>query len=163
MQLLFLSLLGHAQSVGSRAFDLMLSGLLSESVEQLDVAELQNSKAKPYLLDARERSEFEVSHLNGARWVGYDDFDIKALKDIPKDETILVYCSVGYRSEKIGEQLKEAGYSHVYNLYGGIFEWANNGLPLVNTNNEPTNQVHAYDRIWGVWLDEETVEKVYGP
>ena len=66
---------------------------------------------------------------------------------------------MGYRSEKIGEQLKKMGYQRVYNLYGGIFEWTNRSLPLVNKTEAPTKQVHAYDKNWGQWLDKG--EKVY--
>jgi 3-mercaptopyruvate sulfurtransferase SseA len=70
-----------------------------------------------------------------------------------------VYCSVGYRSEKVSEQLRQAGYQTVYNLYGGIFEWKNQGHPVVNAEGEPTERVHAYNRSWGVWLKKG--DKVY--
>jgi len=33
-----------------------------------------------------------------------------------------VYCSLGIRSEVIAKKLKKAGYTNVFNLYGGIFE-----------------------------------------
>ena len=40
---------------------------------------------------------------------------------------IIVYCSIGVRSEDIGEKLKELGYTKILNLYGGIFDWKNKG------------------------------------
>jgi hypothetical protein len=43
-------------------------------------------------------------------------------------------------------------------MYGGIFEWVNNGYPIVNSAG-PTQRVHAFDRTWGVWLKKG--EKVY--
>jgi rhodanese-related sulfurtransferase len=94
------------------------------------------------LLDTREREEFNVSHLPRARWVGYDDFDLKRVANIPKTDTIIVYCSIGYRSERIGEKLKKAGYTNVYNLYGGIFQWKNATMAL--WSHQPTTPPSAY-------------------
>ena len=103
------------------------------------------------VLDAREKKEFDVSHLNGAIWVGYDDFRLDRVK-AEKDGRVVVYCSVGYRSEKIGEKLKKAGYSNVFNLFGGIFKWKNSAYPLVDDTGSETDYIHAYDADWGKWL-----------
>lgn len=78
---------------------------------------------------------------------------------IPKDAQIAVYCSLGIRSETIAIKLKKAGYSNVTNLYGGIFEWKNNDLPIVNRNEIPTDSIHAFSKEWGVWIQKGT--KVY--
>ena len=79
------------------------------------------------ILDAREHQEYKASHLKDAIYVGYDDFNLESVqKDIPnKDQDIVVYCSLGIRSEDIAKKLKKAGYTNVKNLYGGIFEWKN--------------------------------------
>lgn len=45
----------------------------------------------------------------------------------------------------------EAGYIQVYNLYGGIFEWVNEGHPVFNDQGE-TDKIHAYNKLWGMWL-----------
>lgn len=129
----------------------MLRGLLRESVPFVSVTQLRQLP-NPVLLDAREAPEFAVSHLRGARLVGYETFSLAAVHDVPKNAPIVVYCSVGARSEKIGAQLQQAGFTNVRNLYGGIFEWVNEGQPVVNAAQEPTNRVHAYSRTWGVWL-----------
>ena len=93
--------------------------------------------------------------------MGFRDFDIdRVTRAIPsRDTPLVVYCSIGVRSEKIGEKLKEAGYKKVYNLYGGIFKWKNSGNPVVDSNGEPTEKVHAYSRYWGRFLTN--AEKVY--
>ena len=46
-------------------------------------------------------------------WVGYDDFKLSEVeKKLPdKSAEIVVYCSIGVRSENIGEELLESGYS----------------------------------------------------
>lgn len=111
------------------------------------------------LLDTREKDEFEVSHLKGAKWVGYNTFSIASVNDVPKDQPIVVYCSIGARSQEIGKKLKDAGYKEVYNLYGGIFHWVNEEQPVFNQEAQKTDRVHAYSRSWGIWLNRG--EKVY--
>ncbi|MFC3415100.1 rhodanese-like domain-containing protein [Algoriphagus hitonicola] len=110
------------------------------------------------LIDTREKEEYEVSHLEGARWVGYDTFSMDLLDDLDKDEPVLVYCTVGARSQDIGKRLKEAGFRKVFNLYGGIIHWVNEDYPIYHEG-KSTNQVHTYTRTWGIWLQKG--EKVY--
>lgn len=112
-----------------------------------------------HLLDTRETEEYQVSHIPKAVCVGYDDFDMKSVANIPKTDTIIVYCSVGYRSERIGEKLQKAGYQHVYNLYGGIFNWKNHDGVVVDSKNDTTQKVHTYNKDWSRFLLKG--EKVY--
>lgn len=144
--------------VESTAYDVMLKTLLSHNVSEVSVVKAKEMK-RALFLDARELNEFQVSHINNARHVGYDKFDLTSLKDVDKNQQIVVYCSVGYRSEKIAEKLVQAGYTNVQNLYGGIFEWVNESLPVVNNQGNQTDRVHAYSKSWGIWLNKGT--KVY--
>ncbi len=146
------------ERVMSNAYGIMLKALLNHSVPELAVSAVDVTE--DYLfLDARALTEFEVSHIQDAIWVGYDAFDPSKLTDLDKDELIVVYCSVGYRSEKIAEQIEALGFVNVYNLYGGIFEWKNQGRTVVDQAGATTEQVHAFDKQWGRWL--QTGEKVY--
>lgn len=145
-------------SAQSKAFNLMLNTLLEKSVPMIKVTEI-NPKTNVVFLDARSKKEYDISHINQAIWVGYDDFSINKLKSISKKTNIITYCSVGYRSEKIGEKLQKVGFSNVKNLWGGIFEWVNEGKPIVDLANKPTQKVHAFSPEWGVWLVKG--EKVY--
>lgn len=145
----------------SPVFGTFLNTILSDSVPQITVDSLSTMNEENYLLiDAREQQEFLVSHIPDSRFVGYEAFSMKSVTDVDKNRTIVVYCSVGYRSEKIGEKLQEAGYKDVQNLFGGIFEWVNRGGELVNESGK-TNLIHPYSKIWGVWLKEG--EKAYNP
>ena len=146
------------QKVNSAGFQALLKGLLTHDVPEISVADAARDSAQILFLDAREPREFEVSHLAGALHVGYDHFDAHQLSGLPRDRRIVVYCSVGYRSEKVTEQLRAAGFTNIANLYGGIFEWVNQGYPVVDSNG-PTQRVHAYDQSWGVWLTRG--KKVY--
>ena len=132
----------------------LLNKYNNNSVPYIFVEELAIPKNEVVILDAREPLEYKVSHLKNAICVGYDDFNlkktIKKLSD--KQQTIVVYCSLGIRSEDIGEKLKKAGYTNVYNLYGGIFEWKNKDFKVYNTENSETENVHTFNEAWSKWL-----------
>ncbi|WP_132791889.1 rhodanese-like domain-containing protein [Tenacibaculum skagerrakense] len=154
-KIIFLIVLTSLNSFSQKNLKQLLKKFNQESVPYIHVENLNDKDENIVLLDAREPREFEVSHLNKAICVGYDHFDLqKTIQQLPEDKNnkIVVYCSLGIRSEDIAEQLKKAGYKNVFNLYGGIFEWKNKGNSVVNKNNKPTEEVHAFDKEWGVWL-----------
>lgn len=142
--------------------DRTLNKFNKESVPYMQVDALHGMH-HVVLLDAREREEYEVSHLQNAVWVGDRTFELDSVTPkIPdKNTEIVVYCSIGVRSENIGEKLTEAGYTNVKNLYGGIFEWKNEGFPVYDPEGNETDKVHAFSKHWGKLLKKG--EKVYGP
>ncbi len=113
------------------------------------------------ILDAREMEEYYVSHIPEAQWVGFDDADYTVLENIDKDTEIVVYCSIGYRSEKVAEHIQSLGFSNVKNLYGSIFEWANDDYPLVNGKGDRVYEVHTYNKKWGKWMENNKINKIY--
>lgn len=142
------------------AFKKVLDDHIAQTVPIISVDSLNQHLAEFTVLDAREIEEFEVSHIKNAIYVGYTNFSIKKVsKEIPTNKPVVVYCSIGYRSEKIGEQLQKEGYK-VYNLYGGIFHWTNQGYEVVDSTKKSTKKVHGYDKNWGKWLSKSEV--VYG-
>lgn len=155
--MMFFFLQASAQ-VQSSAYNLTLKTLLSHSVPEVSVSQVKGMK-NALLLDAREWNEYLVSHIENAKYVGYDQFQLETLKSIDKKQRIVVYCSVGYRSEKISEKLKQVGFTDVSNLYGGIFEWVNQSNPVVDSKGKVTENIHAYSKTWGVWLSKGV--KVY--
>ncbi len=133
-------------------FGSMLNSLLAHNVKEV----LPNNIPKDstiVFLDTREKKEFKVSHIKNATWVGFSSFNLKKINTIPKDKKIVVYCTVGYRSEKITEKLVKSGYTNVSNLYGGIFEWVHQNQTVVNDKGV-TEEVHTYDKVWAQWLDK---------
>ncbi|MBK8502337.1 MAG: rhodanese-like domain-containing protein [Saprospiraceae bacterium] len=142
-------------------FSETIESYLDFSVPILTCEELYKNREHYLVLDAREREEFEISHLKDAVFVGYKEFDYSTVADVAKTRPIVVYCSIGYRSEKIGERLKNEGFSLVYNLYGSIFEWTNRGYPIVDTKGRITEKLHTYNKKWSKWVDAKGVEKVW--
>jgi len=132
----------------------LLNKYNKESVPYISVQELAMPKIEAIILDARELDEYKVSHINNAVHVGYDEFDLDTVvKSLPDtSSTIVVYCSVGIRSENIAHKLKKAGYSNVLNLYGGIFEWKNNNFPVYDINGNKTEDIHVFSKAWSKWL-----------
>ncbi len=122
-------------------------------VPYISVEELKNKKDF-VLLDSREQKEFNTSHIKDAKCVGYDFFKGKQISNMISDKnaTIIVYCSVGIRSGTIGDKLIKMGYKNVYNLYGGIFEWKNNGLTVFDNNDKETDNVHVFSKEWSKYL-----------
>lgn len=147
-----LLLVSTLTSCGQKTFDEKLESLYRKTVPLIKADSLKPRMTDVVILDTRAKEEFEVSHLNGARFVDYDAFEIDKVRDIPKDKEVIVYCSVGYRSERVGEKLQKAGYTNVRNLYGGIFGWKNEGYEVVGPKNTPTDSVHTYNKSWGKWL-----------
>lgn len=125
----------------------------------VDVDELRDGDY--VLLDAREKEEYSTSHLPDALWVGYDDFNMGRVGEIDKNQPVAVYCSIGYRSERIAKRLKKAGFTRVYNVYGSLFEWANRGYPLKDASGKSTNKVHTYNRKWSKWVDHPEMDLVW--
>lgn len=133
-----------------------LKKLLKGSVPVISTGTLADSiRCEPdwLILDSRELVEFKISHLPNAKWVGYHDFSLCKVSDISRDAKIVVYCSIGVRSEKTAEKLVAAGFSSVWNLYGGIFAWANEQKVLVTYSQNKTLAVHGYNQKWATLLE----------
>lgn len=102
------------------------------------------------LLDVRSREEQEVSQLRGAQRLDARQPDLDSLA-IPEGAKVVVYCSIGYRSAAIIEDLERAGIRNVYNLEGGLFDWANQDRPIYR-GGERVDRVHPFNRLWGLLL-----------
>ena len=126
----------------------------ANNIPYMSVHELSMPKTKAVILDSRELKEYEISHLKDAIFVGFNDFNVETVleKVQNKNEQIIVYCSVGIRSETIAEKIKKAGYTNVFNLYGGIFEWKNEKFPIYNSEGLETEEVHVFSKEWSIWL-----------
>ncbi len=161
--ILFWLLIMATASYGQKSLDDLLNLYNTRSIPYISVETLKMKLDSEdiILLDTREQKEFDVSHIPSATFVGYNTFSSEAVvEQIPnKDAQVVVYCSLGVRSEQIGEKLKKAGFTDVHNLYGGIFEWKNHDYPVTDTSGEETENVHIYSKAWGKWLKKGTKVK----
>ncbi len=112
-----------------------------------------NSQIQPVLYDVRSEEEYAVSHIHGALRV-----DSAADILVELSQPIICYCSVGYRSADMAEQLQERGYQQVFNMEGSLFQWANEGRLLVDAQGS-VETVHPYNESWGSLLLPERVQR----
>jgi len=123
-------------------------GVPQMSIEELD-RRLQE-EPPPLVIDVREPAEYAVSHLPGA--VHAQDEDIaEVVRASAPGRTVVLYCSVGYRSSAAAADLIQLSdpqiHGRVWNLEGSIFEWANSGRPVYR-GSEVTERVHPYGEEW---------------
>jgi rhodanese-related sulfurtransferase len=85
-------------------------------------------KPKPFLLDVRQPEEFRTGHIPGAKLIPLGELRGR-LKELPKNQEIIVVCHSGNRSLSATRQLTGAGYQAV-NLRGGMIAWSRTGLPV---------------------------------
>lgn len=90
------------------------------------------------VVDMRNHYESEIGHMENAICPDVDTFReelplvVDMLKD-EKDKPVVMYCTGGIRCEKASAYLKHVGFKDVYQLNGGIIEYARQcdekGLP----------------------------------
>ena len=85
---------------------------------------------KTITIDMRNHYESEIGHFKGAKLPDVDTFREslpiinKKYDRYKKDKNILMYCTGGIRCEKASAYLMNKGYKNVYQLDGGIIEYA---------------------------------------
>jgi adenylyltransferase/sulfurtransferase len=75
-----------------------------------------------FLLDVREESEYEISNIGG-QLIPLPELR-KRVGELDTNQKIVTVCKMGPRGAKAVEVLHSAGFSHVWNLSGGIHAWA---------------------------------------
>ncbi len=92
------------------------------SVQEL--AERLDRNDSIFLLDVRERPEYDLCHLDGATLIPVSMIPNNR-KRIPTDRPVVVYCHHGMRSANVVQYLyAQEGLTNLYNLDGGINAWA---------------------------------------
>jgi len=163
LYIMIISFLQSLMACGQQTYDQKLQSLYNHTIPLIQPQAVKDKikNENVVILDTRSAKEYSVSHLPNAQFIDYNRFDISQMSDIQKDQEVIVYCSVGYRSEKIGEKLKKAGFKNVSNIYGGIFQWKNEDFEVVNQKGEITDSIHTYNKRWGKWLEEGKGIKIY--
>ncbi len=84
------------------------------------------------LLDVRTAEEWAEGRLKGAKRIDVNEegFVQKAKAALEEDEPVVVYCRSGKRAAAAAKQLREAGFSEVYEIEGGIVGWQKAGKPV---------------------------------
>ena len=75
------------------------------------------------LLDVRDGWETALCRLEHAVHIPTEEIEMRAAELDPAEETV-VYCHHGIRSAAVAEYLRQLGFGRVFNLAGGIDQWA---------------------------------------
>ena len=75
------------------------------------------------MVDVRERWEWEICRLPGARLIPLSELEGQ-LSTLDRGREILVYCHHGTRSAAAVNRLRAAGFTRVSQLEGGIDRWS---------------------------------------
>jgi rhodanese-related sulfurtransferase len=118
------------------------------SMTTREFARLDSSKW--LILDVRAPEEYAISHLNGALNTAPEQW-LTTLQERSVRDGVLVYCSAGIRSGRAVQVLNRHGVNDALNLIGGLFDWANQGLPMVG------HKVHPFSARWAGLLKPHLV------
>ena len=127
----------------------------SVSTDQLRSRYEEAGEILPLVIDVREVDEFGVSHLGDALNLETAQaiVNMVAQRGLGKETEIVVYRSVSYRSAAVAADLQELGFTRVFNLEHSLFDWANKGYPMIDSNGS-TDKVHTFSRVWSVLVDD---------
>ncbi|HZH97132.1 MAG TPA: rhodanese-like domain-containing protein, partial [Flavisolibacter sp.] len=91
----------------------------------LDAFEKGIAGKEVQVLDVRTQTEYNNGHLKNAflaDWTQPEIFE-ERIKSLDKDKPVYTYCLSGARSSAAAARLKEAGFTKVYNMEGGMSAW----------------------------------------
>ena len=75
------------------------------------------------IVDVRTKEEYLEAHIEGAVLLTLDTIPEKAEEILTdKNETYLIYCRSGNRSNQAARELVDMGYQKIYD-FGGIIDW----------------------------------------
>ncbi|MFN0603915.1 FAD-dependent oxidoreductase [Facklamia hominis] len=74
---------------------------------------------KGVIFDTRSKAAYEAHHIIGSKHMSYENM-LEDIKDLPKDQPIYLYCTIGQRSAYMVMHLRQLGYTHAYNIQGSI-------------------------------------------
>jgi UPF0176 protein len=114
-----------ADGLDDSTFDVTNAGVHVNAEEFNRLAEDNNT----VIVDMRNHYESEVGHFKNAVCPNVDTFreELQIVEDLmkdKKDKNLLMYCTGGIRCEKASAWMKHQGFKNVFQLDGGIIEYA---------------------------------------
>ena len=114
-----------ADGLNDTEFDVTNKGKHLTAVEFNELSSLEDS----IIVDMRNHYESEVGHFDGAITPDVETFRqalpvVEKILEGKEDKNIIMYCTGGIRCEKASAYFKHKGFENVFQLEGGIIEYA---------------------------------------
>lgn len=88
------------------------------------------NQGKTLILDVRSVEDFAAGHIREAKNIPLKELKNRVVElEKFKARPVIVICSKGLQSAKATAQLKKAGFTEAYSLFGGLDAWQSQGLP----------------------------------
>lgn len=81
------------------------------------------------IVDVREHDEWASGHIEDAVHIPMNDVP-QRLDALDRERPVVTVCASGKRSDEVAKYLNRSGFS-ADNLDGGIQNWSEQGLPVV--------------------------------
>jgi len=95
---------------------------LKKYIEPSELKKLVDNPADSiWILDVRSEKAYMNGHIPTAKSFPAGTI-ISRLNEIPKDQYLIIYCTVGANAKIVSKNLKKAGYKRYIN-WGGISRW----------------------------------------
>jgi adenylyltransferase/sulfurtransferase len=103
-----------------------------ETAWQITPAEFEKIRNQVRVIDVREPHEYDISRIPGAELIPLGQLPSR-MHELDSSEDIVLHCKSGARSMQALEQLREAGFTRLHNLQGGINAYAHQVDPSIPT------------------------------
>ncbi|WP_235298152.1 oxygen-dependent tRNA uridine(34) hydroxylase TrhO [Portibacter marinus] len=150
-----------ADGLKDDAFDVTDKGVHVDAAKFNELA----SKEKTVILDMRNHYESEVGHFQNAITPDVETFRdslplIEQMLEDKKDHNLLMYCTGGIRCEKASAYYKSKGFENVYQLEGGIIEYARQ-VKNKNLENKFIGKNFVFDERLGERISNDVIAKCH--
>ncbi len=151
-----------ADGLNDATFDVTNKGI------HLDAASFNQLIEDPdtVLVDMRNHYESEIGHFKNAITPDVDTFrdslDIieEDLKDHKEDKKLVMYCTGGIRCEKASAYYKHKGFKNVFQLEGGIIEYARQ-VKTLGIENKFLGKNFVFDHRRGERISDDVISQCH--
>jgi rhodanese-related sulfurtransferase len=111
----------------NKVSDSSVSQIKQGEVQALTPSEFKEKSVNQTIIDIRTPYEFKQGYIKGAVNINYYSRNfLENFTNYDKNTPIFVYCRSGSRTSSAAKKLAKAGFQKVYDLRGGIMNWARN-------------------------------------
>jgi len=140
---------------------------VTDNAKHISAAEYNQLTAsdQTIVIDMRNHYESEVGHFDGAICPDVETFReslpiVEDILDQNKEKKVIMYCTGGIRCEKATAYFKHKGFDNLYQLDGGIIEYArqvkNSGI-----ENRYVGKNFVFDDRLGERISEDVIAKCH--